>query len=163
MAQPVPPELDRLMALNASYGVLVCRQCSYAQAPTALPRHLSRTHQVPAAVRALVDQYVEAFVQSSPSYDHATVHLPEDGSAPQPVIAVVRGFRCQACPFKSQSRDMMRKHANKAHDQKRRPDDEIFDAVRLQSWFGGKRERYWVVDENQTGMCVNPRFNPRVT
>ena len=36
-------------------------------------------------------------------------------------------------------------HANKAHSQKRVGDEEVFEAVRLQSWFG---ERYWTVDES---------------
>jgi hypothetical protein len=43
----------------------------------------------------------------------------------------------------------MRKHGNKVHNKKRVPNEDIFQAVRLQSWFGEKRERYWAVDESQ--------------
>jgi hypothetical protein len=45
----------------------------------------------------------------------------------------------------------MRKHANVAYNQQRLADGDMFTTVRLQSWFGEKRERYWevvVVDDN---------------
>ena len=47
----------------------------------------------------------------------------------------------------SQNRWVMRQHVNKEHGKKRVRDEEIFSIVRMQSWFKGKRERYWVVDE----------------
>jgi hypothetical protein len=47
----------------------------------------------------------------------------------------------------TQDRSNIRKHANKEHGKKRARDEEIFSIVRMQSWFKGKRERYWVVDE----------------
>ena len=43
---------------------------------------------------------------------------------------------------------MIQKHANQAHGQKRAAADELFRLARLQSWFGEKRERYWIVDES---------------
>jgi hypothetical protein len=47
----------------------------------------------------------------------------------------------------TQDRSNIRKHVNKEHGKKRVRDEEIFSIVRMQSWFKGKRERYWVVDE----------------
>ena len=47
----------------------------------------------------------------------------------------------------SQNRWVMRQHVNKEHGKRRVRDEEIFSIVRMQSWFKGKRERYWVVDE----------------
>jgi len=43
----------------------------------------------------------------------------------------------------------MRTHSNKAHGKKRVRDEEMFTAVRLQSWFREGKERYWVVDEGR--------------
>jgi len=109
-------------------------------------RHLDIKHKTPIAVRKQVDQYVKGFPFT---YDHASVQLPVDGLAPQPIIPIVDGFACRECPFKSQNRRVIRQHANKAHNKKRVADEDMFRIVRLQSWFGEKRERYWVVDESQ--------------
>jgi hypothetical protein len=148
MAQAVPPELSRLVVLNAEYGVLICigNGCQHALKPTAISRHLDTKHKTPIALRKQVDQYIREFPFT---YDHTSVQLPHDGSAPQPVIPIVDGFQCKECPYKTRDRSNIRKHANQAHNKKRVADEEIFRAVRLQSWFGEKRERYWVVDEGQ--------------
>ena len=46
-------------------------------------------------------------------------------------------------------RSNIRKHGNSTHDKKGLKDEEVFQAVRLQSWFQDGKERYWVVDESQ--------------
>ena len=43
----------------------------------------------------------------------------------------------------------MRQHANRAHNKKRVADEDICQVVRSQSWFGERRERYWIVDESR--------------
>jgi hypothetical protein len=96
---------------------------------------------------------VERSIEGFPFiYNYSTVQLPPDGSAPQPVIEVVDGFQCQHCqlrPYKTQDRSNARKHGNKVHGKKRVADENLFDSVKLQSWFKGGKERYWVVDESQ--------------
>ena len=49
----------------------------------------------------------------------------------------------------SQNRDIMRQHSNKVHNKRRVTDEDLFESVQLQSWFGEKRERYWVVDQSK--------------
>jgi hypothetical protein len=148
MAQPIPQALSHLVALNVEYGVLICigNGCKCALKPSAIPRHLAIKHKTAVELRKQVDQYVAAFPFE---YDYKTVRLPQDGSAPQPVIPVVGGFACKDCPFKTRDRSTIRKHANKVHNRKRVADEDIFQAAQLQSWFGEKRERYWAVDESQ--------------
>jgi hypothetical protein len=57
--------------------------------------------------------------------------------APQPIIRIVEGLRCKYCRveeqllFKTQSRDVLKKHRNKAHDKKRVADEDLFDRVKL--------------------------------
>jgi hypothetical protein len=147
-AEPIPQALCHLIQLNPRYKVLIClnERCRCAVSPVAISGHLRRKHQVAIELRKQVDRYVEGFPFQ---YGYSTVTLPEDGLAPQLVIQVVDGLHCQRCPFKSQSRDAMRKHANKVHEKKRVADGELFKTVQLQSWFWEGKERYWVVDESK--------------
>jgi hypothetical protein len=45
----------------------------------------------------------------------------------------------------------MKVHGNAEHKQQRVDNKELFQEVRLQSWFQDHRQRYWVVDERPTG------------
>ena len=147
---PLPLALEPWIALNVEFGVLLCIRagCRCALSPRALSRHLHRKHQANIQVRKQVDDYVQLFIQTH-DYDSATVPLPLAGLAPQPIVQIVDGFKCQDCEYKTRSRDAVRKHANQQHNKKRAQDEHVFRAVRLQSWFGEKRERYWIVDESQ--------------
>ena len=44
---------------------------------------------------------------------------------------------------------MLQLLANKVHDKKRVWDKDLFDLIRLQTWFPGYRARYRVVDESR--------------
>jgi hypothetical protein len=139
MAQPIPQALAYLIILNVEYGVLICigNGCAHTLKPTAISRHLDIKHKTPIALHKQVDQYVAEFPFT---YDHTSVPILRDGLAPQPIIPIVDGFVCRDCPGKSVSRSGIRKHANQAHGKKRVADDVMFQAARLQSWFGKKRE-----------------------
>jgi hypothetical protein len=147
-AEPIPQALCHLIQLNPSYKVLIClgERCRCAVSPGAVSDHLRRKHQVPTDLRKQVDRYIEKFPFP---YDYSTIPLPVDGSAPQPIIPINDGFKCEECMFKTRDRSNIRKHANKEHNKKRIADEDLFSSVRLQSWFGQKRERYWVVDESK--------------
>jgi hypothetical protein len=97
-------------------------------------------------LRKQLDQYINAFPST---YDSAIVPLSADGLALQPVIPIVDGFACRDCPYKTRARPSALQHANKAHDKKWVADKGIFRAACLQSWFGEKRERYWIVSESR--------------
>jgi hypothetical protein len=144
MAQPIPEALAHLIALNVEFNVLICMVCKSALKPTAIPRHFSDRHKTAIGLRKQIDEYIKEFPFP---YDHTTVTLPPDGSAPQPVIPVLEGHLCRTCPYKTQSRDAMKKHGNKEHSKKRAADEELYEVVQLQSWFDDRRARYWVVDE----------------
>jgi hypothetical protein len=143
----IPLTLTHLIALNVEFQVLLClgNGCCKAISTASIVEHLRKMHRVKLEIRKQVQAYIQEFPVK---YDYSTVQLPVDGSAPQAINAVIDGFQCKECPFKTRDRSNIRKHANQVHNKKRRPDDKIFDSVRLQSWFRGKRERYWVVDEN---------------
>jgi len=90
-------------------------------------------------VRKQAQEYVQTLLYD---YDHASIALPTDGLAPQPIVLVVDGFQCQQCPFRRTSRKAMKVHGNRAHSLKRVADDQLFQCVQLQTWFRDGKERY---------------------
>ena len=157
--QSIPQALAHLIHLNIEFRVLVCLGdgCCKAVSAKGLVEHLRKYHNEKPAVRKQVQQYVQGFPHK---YNYKTIVVPTDGNAPQPIIPIVDGFQCRHCRSSTQSRDAMKKHGNKAHSMKRVKDEELFQAVRLQTWFRDGKERYWVVDESrlagqasQVGRC----------
>lgn len=146
MAQPIPEALAHLVGLNVEFSVLICMQCKYAVTPTAISRHLGDKHKTPGPLRKQLDEYIQEFPVQ---YDHSSVPKPGNGSAPQPIIPVLGGHLCKECPYKTQSRDALKKHGNKAHNKKRVADEELYHIVHLQSWFDDRRARYWIVDPSK--------------
>jgi hypothetical protein len=144
MAQPIPQALAHLIALNMEFNVLIYIPFKFAVTPTAIVRHLRDQHKTDIKLRKQVEEYIQEFPFV---YNHITVPLPEENSAPQPIIPVMDGLQCQECPFKSQSREMMKKHGNKEHGKRRVADEDLFQIVKLQSWFSEKKAQYWVIDE----------------
>jgi superfamily II DNA helicase RecQ len=146
MAQPIPLLIEHLVALNTDFQVLVCLydECQHAVSPGALVRHFYLQHKTSIHLRKALEQYIHEFPSS---YDYTTVQLPQDGSSPQPHLEVLTGYACRACKFKSQNRRTIRQHINKEHGKQRERDEAIFRVVRLQTWFKGKKERYWEVNE----------------
>jgi hypothetical protein len=121
---------------------------------------LRRKHQTWRELRQQVERYVRGFPFQ---YDHATVRLPRDGLAPQPILAVVDGLQCKHCPveepfsrspppppFRTRSRKAVKQHRNEAHGKKRVADADLFNRVQLQLWFWEGKERYWVVVKEQS-------------
>jgi hypothetical protein len=150
-AEAIPQTLSHLIQLNERYGVLIylSNGCRYAVSPAAISDHLRRKHKVQLELRKQVDHYIKGFLFT---YDYSIVPLPPDKSAPELVIDVVDGFRCKHCqqsPYKTQDRSNARKHENKVHNKKRATDEDLLNSVKLQSWFKGRKERYWVVDNSQ--------------
>lgn len=86
----IPTKLGHFIYLNVAYRVLICRhkKCRKAVEPRAFSEHLRVQHQTPLGDRECVQQYVSKFRWD---YDYSTIQLPQDGSAPQPVIPVSMG------------------------------------------------------------------------
>ena len=134
--------------------MILCHSASCQQAlnPEGVNNHLSRKHQVKLESRQQLTKYIK---QWQWQYDFRTVPLPLDRSLPQPVLPVLDGFQCKNCNYKTISRSVIRQHCNSKHSQKHIPDKKLFKAVQLQTWFGEKRARYWVVDATRQSRAVN--------
>ncbi|KAK6591540.1 hypothetical protein H4I96_12312 [Botrytis cinerea] len=127
-------------AVSKTFGTFLDR----LQGLHLLERHLSDQHRVPIKLRKQLEEYIKEYPFQ---YDYTNIQLPSDSSAPQPIIPVLDGYKCQSCQFKTHGRDTARQHCNKVHNQKRMADEEMFQLVKLQCWFGTKRGRFWIVDE----------------
>ena len=151
----VPPSVAHLVAVNAEFAVLLCANasCRRAQAVGGIEEHLRKFHHEKPTVRREVGEFGRGLARRDARFlrNYTVVGLPVNGSAPQPVVPVVDGFSCRFCYFLTVSRAMVRMHVNKAHSRRGEADDSIFAQVRLQSWYGPKRERYWVVNEGTCG------------
>ena len=138
---PVPLPLQPWIELNQDFQVLlcICNSCQYAVSPAALSGHLHRKHQVQIKIRKQLDQYIQ---ELGIDYNFQNIPLPPARSSPQPILQITDGLECNHCHYLIQNRRVMRWHCNKAHGKKRAKDQEIFTAVRLQSWFREGKERY---------------------
>ena len=137
--KPVPETLSHLIQLNVEYGVVICigHGCHCAVKPTAISGHLQRKHKTELELRDQIDRYIE---RCPFEYDYSTVKLPKDRLAPQPIIKIVDGLQCKHCPgpgipYRTQDHSNIKKHRNKVYSKKRIVDEDLFDQVRLQSWF----------------------------
>jgi len=146
MAQPIPEALAHLVRLNVEFGVLICIQCKFAVAPTAILRHFNDRHKTPIDLRKQLGEYIRGFPFQ---YDYTNIRLPGNGTAPQPIIPVLDGHLCQDCPYITQNRKVFRQHSNKSHGKQRVPDEELYRIVQIQSWFDDRRARYWIVDPSK--------------
>lgn len=147
----VPSSLAHLIAVNTEFAVLLCThpQCSHAQTIKGIAEHLRKGHHEKPTIRRQAQEFGEELVRQDVRFlrNYADVQLPADGSPSQPIIPVVNGFSCCFCRFLTTNRANIRIHANKEHSKQREEDDRIFARVCLQSWYGPKRERYWVVSD----------------
>jgi hypothetical protein len=126
IAQPIPEALTYLIALNVKYNMLIYIQCKFVLKPTAIPQHFSNRHKTAIKLQKQINKYIKKFLFS---YDYTTVILLLNRSAPQLVIAVLKGHLCQACLYKTQSKDAIKKHKNKEHSKKRVADEELYKVV----------------------------------
>lgn len=141
MSSTVPNHLRAILSVNKEFNIIIClgNSCRTAQTPQALLRHLRDKHHTRPEVRKQVEEFLKSFTSE---YEHSTVSLPDDGSPPQPILPIYDGFKCKFCQLRTRSRKLTREHVNKVHGVKNRDDNEMLLEVRLQTWFGEKREKY---------------------
>ena len=146
MAQPIPEVLDYIVILNVKFGVLICLQYKYVVSPTAISRHLSDKYKTLIELRKQLDEYIRGFPFQ---YDYTSVQLSSNRSVLQSIIPVLDRHLCKDCPYKTQSRDAMKKHGNKEYNKKRVADKDLYEVIQLQSWFNNRRVQYWIVDQSK--------------
>jgi hypothetical protein len=106
--------------------MLIYIQYKFVLKLTAIPQHFSNRHKTAIKLQKQINKYIKEFLFL---YNYTTVILPLDKSASQPVIAMLKRHLCQACLYKTQSRDAIKKHKNKEHSKKKIANKELYKVV----------------------------------
>lgn len=168
----VPDQLRSMVQLNTAYRVLICphEQCRKAVQPSAFTRHSHEEHGTTIRARRNLEAFIKELAWA---YDSRTIQKPDDGSTPQPTIPVSDGVECRLCiaekrnpTFKTRrqtsTRKIMKAHGNKVHQRNKVPDDGLYRAIRVQTWFRGNGEaRYWRVEEGDAAVDETPVVHGR--
>jgi hypothetical protein len=148
----IPGDLRHLIHLNTVYCILSCVECKAAVRPRALVEHLKCKHQVAWEIRKRVEKYIKGFRRD---YKRSTIGLPENGSAPQPLLPITSRFKCKKCEFWSSSdKGACWAHGNMEHGLRWAGFEKTFQKVKMQTWSHCAQPQYWVVvegAESETG------------
>ncbi|KAJ3453805.1 hypothetical protein MRS44_018437 [Fusarium solani] len=144
---------------DAGARVLICTQddCKFAlsNGPSRVTTHLRDKHNIPTEARKGLSRLLKSL--SPPGLlDPDEAPLRADGSSEHDKLRVYEGFACIHCPFRTISRQLMRRHlssppddcrfkADHARPRPRRDLDQQFECVYLQTWTTGSTRRYWII------------------
>jgi len=108
----MPPGVDfaifpRLIEHIPDFRVLYCHACKQVCFPSALLRHLTEIHKIPAAQRRPVVRFCLTLDVVDARSD---LRLPLDGSAILDFAPVFDGYSCTCCRFLSTSQKLIRQH-----------------------------------------------------
>ena len=76
-------------------------------------------------------------------YTRSTIGLPDNGSAPQPLLPISSRFKCKKCEFWSSSdKGACWAHGNMEHGLRWAGFEEMFQKVKMQAWFRYGQPQY---------------------
>lgn len=136
----------QLLFYNATYRVLICRECKYAIQKSALESHLLR-HKIYRNERAQLLASIAKLVLFEPQ----DVPLPHPTSPPIDGLPVTNGYRCTigGCGNLCASEKRMRRHWSENHDGlKQGAFEECVREAMIQTFFRGTRLRYFEVNSS---------------
>ncbi|KAL9083802.1 MAG: hypothetical protein Q9165_008361 [Trypethelium subeluteriae] len=132
-----------LLEYDASYGVLICRDCQYAIQRSALQSHLLR-HKIYRDERQRLLSTIGQFHLFEPD----DVPLPTPASLPIDGLPVISGYRCTVvgCGNLCASFKRMRRHQSEVHGISEPPNASSHArTVKLQTFFRGTKIKYFEV------------------
>ncbi|KAJ6126268.1 hypothetical protein N7471_010761 [Penicillium samsonianum] len=72
-----------------------------------------------------------------------------DGSPADTRLQLLAGYACHRCPYRTVSRDLIRRHLSQEHLQQQRASSRqangLYDDVYLQTWSQSSSRQYWTV------------------
>jgi hypothetical protein len=152
----MPRDLDfaifpRIIEHMPDFGVLYCNVCKQVCFPSALLRHLTEIHKIPAARRRPVVQFCLTLDVVDTKSDLRP--LP-DGSAILDFAPVFDGYACTCCRFLTTSQKLIRQHMITSHSIQHPASQTRYRQVKLQSWYPpSSRAQYWIV---KTATAIDP-------
>jgi hypothetical protein len=145
---PIRTDSNDLLLYNATYRILICRECQYAIQKSAVSSHLLR-HKIYREDR----QHLLSSIAHLDLVEPDHVLLPNSSSSPIDSITVISGYRCAEAGCKSlcASLKRMKRHRNEVHNIGEDGASPLFShPVKLQTFFRGTKLRYFEV----TPLCV---------
>lgn len=151
---PVRLGPNNLLEYNATYGVIICRECQYAIQKSALQSHLLR-HKIFRHERHSLLSLISQLDIIEPD----DVPLPSPASKPIEALPVISGLRCVVGQCKSlyASSKRMKRHQVECHDVAESETDgaeSMMRPVSLQTFFRGTKIRYFEVAGPATSVAL---------
>jgi hypothetical protein len=143
-----------LLEYDATYGVIICRECQYAIQKSALQSHLLR-HKIFRHERHSLLSLISRLEILEPD----DVPLPPPSTKPIEALPVISGLRCVVgqCESLFASSKRMRRHQLECHDLAGPETDGANSMVRpvsLQTFFRGTKIRYFEVAGTATNVAL---------
>lgn len=141
------------------YGVLVCKD--HRTGVLNLDTHLLQYHNVRAAARRKVVERFQHLALTPPK----DIDLPDEPAQPiEELGAPLDALQCSTCPFLTVSKDAIRIHCRKEHDQRWAEDTHLlYKAVKAQTFFRtAGMQRYWIVEAAEAGDVENAHVDVTV-
>jgi hypothetical protein len=141
---PAGLDVHDLLEYNATYRVLICRQCQYAIQKSALRSHLLK-HKIYRGKR----EHLLSTISQLEILEPDCVTLPDASTAPIGSLPVLSGYCCAAagCGSLYASSKRMRRHWSEVHGLSESIPDltSLCRAAALQTFFRGTKLRYFEV------------------
>lgn len=99
--------MDKHIQINGTHNLVICLKCKRALTPgDGTICHLRGMHQVSGTDLKDIEDYLALGLANNPK----TIELPTNGGPQQPVIPVVKGLKCRACPYITTSEKLANIH-----------------------------------------------------
>ncbi len=144
----VPRDFDfaifpRLIEHMPEFRILYCNVCKQVCFPSALLRHLTEIHKIPAARRWPVVRFCSTLDVVDTKSD---LRVLPDGSSILDFAPVFDGYSCSCCRFLTTSQKLIRQHLITTHSIQYPASQTKYQQVKLQSWYPpSSRAQYWTV------------------
>jgi hypothetical protein len=120
-----------------------------------LRQHLYSYHeQLPQIQRQLLVEHCETLDLVTQPKD---LRLPPHHSPALEFLPIRQGYSCCQCWFLTSSRQRIRNHINATHDLKDQACTDNYRSVPLQTWSGGSRANYWIVQASAIPLAIPGR------
>jgi hypothetical protein len=158
MPSSKPGPLD-LLDYNATYRILICRECQYAIQKSAISSHLLR-HKIYREERQALLLFTDKLQLLQPE----DVPLPASGTPAIDGLPIISGYRCISspdCKSLCASLKRMKRHQRENHNVDDLSDIDAFaQPAKLQTFFRGTKLQYFEVSANLPDNAVRNHFTP---
>ncbi|KAH0556762.1 hypothetical protein GP486_005449 [Trichoglossum hirsutum] len=138
------PSQDHIYRFLPGFKILLCIPCGSAVQPHAITSHLynKEHHDLSCEQRQALRSYALTYDLTN----HEHIPLPEPNAMPVPGLRLMSGFSCGLCTYLTASWDCLTDHGRRQHGRRKR-DGVYWREVKLQTFFRGRKLRYFIVKD----------------